>query len=428
MGNNYAVIGLQWGDEGKGKIVDILSEKIKLTVRYQGGHNAGHTVIIADKKIVLHLIPSGIIHSDTRCIIGNGVVVDPHAFLKEINELNQLGINTEGRLFLSKDAHMILPFHSQIDTIIEEEIRGDQKIGTTKRGIGPSYEDKAGRIGIKLSSLYNPEYLKKELKYLVNIKNLFLKGIDKEPLNSSKIYEELMSIRKELLKYISDTFLIIQKAKEKGETILFEGAQGVLLDIDYGTYPYVSSSHPTAGGIFTGSGIGPDVDINVIGIVKAYTTRVGKGPFPTEATGKDEKTLRERGKEYGATTGRPRRCGWLDLFALKYSVKLNGVNSIVLTKIDILDSFEKIKVCTGYKYKGKILENFPTESWILEEVEPIYDEIEGWKGITSGITEYNKLPEKAKKYIKYIENYLNVPVSIISTGPNRKETIIIKEF
>ena len=428
MSKNYAVIGLQWGDEGKGKIVDLLSEKIKITVRYQGGHNAGHTVIIGDKKIVLHLIPSGIIHNDTKCIIGNGVVVDPHAFLKEIRELNSLGIKTKGRLFLSKDSHMILPFHSEFDSIIEEEIRGDQKIGTTKRGIGPTYEDKAGRRGIKLSSLYNPEYLKKEIEYLVKIKNIFLKGINKPTLDSNKIYEDIMNVREKLLEYIADTFLIIQKAKESGETILFEGAQGALLDIDYGTYPYVSSSHPTVGGIYTGTGMGSDTEIDVVGIVKAYTTRVGKGPFPTEAKGEDEKILRERGKEYGATTGRPRRCGWLDLFSLKYSVKLNGVKSIVLTKIDILDSFEKIKVCIGYKYKGKLLDNFPTESWILDKVEPVYEELEGWKTSTFGITDYDEMPLNAKKYVKYMENFLKTPVSIVSTGPDRKETIILKEF
>ena len=428
MNKNYAVIGLQWGDEGKGKIVDLLSEKIKVTVRYQGGHNAGHTVIIGDKKIVLHLIPSGIIHSDTKCIIGNGVVVDPYAFLKEIRELNSYGIKTKGRLFVSKDAHMILPFHSTIDSIVEEEIRGDKKIGTTKRGIGPSYEDKAGRRGIKLSSLYNPEYLRDEIEYLVKIKNIFLKGLGKPKLNSSKIYDDIMNVRNELLDYVADTFLIIQEAKEKGETILFEGAQGALLDIDYGTYPYVSSSHPTVGGIYTGAGIGSNIPIDVIGIVKAYTTRVGKGPFPTEAEEKDEKSLRERGKEYGATTGRPRRCGWLDLFSLKYSVELNGVSSIVLTKIDILDNFEKIKVGVGYKYKGKKLKSFPTESWILDNVEPIYEVLEGWKTNTSGITEYNNLPQKAKEYIKYIEEFLNTPVAIVSTGPDRKDTIILKNF
>ncbi len=428
MSKNYAVIGLQWGDEGKGKIVDLLSEKIKITVRYQGGHNAGHTVIIGDKKIVLHLIPSGIIHGDTKCIIGNGVVVDPYAFIKEIKDLHSFGIKTKGRLFLSKDAHMILPFHSEFDSIVEEEIRGNQKIGTTKRGIGPSYEDKAGRRGIKLSSLYNPEYLKEEIDYLVKIKNIFLRGLKKPELNSDKIYNDIMEIREELLEYITDTFLLIQKAKEDGDRILFEGAQGALLDIDYGTYPYVSSSHPTVGGIYTGTGIGSDTEIDVIGIVKAYATRVGKGPFPTEAKGKEGEILRERGKEYGATTGRPRRCGWLDLFSLKYSVKLNGAKSIVLTKIDILDTFDKIKVCTGYKYKGKILDNFPTESWILNEVEPIYEELEGWNTNTYGITDYDEMPLNAKKYVKYIENFLETPVSIVSTGPDRKETITLKEL
>jgi adenylosuccinate synthase len=424
---NYAVIGLQWGDEGKGKIVDILSEKIKMTVRYQGGHNAGHTVIIGDKKIVLHLIPSGIIHKDTIAIIERGVVIDPFEFLKEVKELENMGIKSKGRLFISKDAHLILPYHSYFDELIEE-IRGTDKIGTTKRGIGPCYEDKYGRRGIRVSSLLNLEILKEEIEFSVKLKNIFLKGLGKEQINPDKIYSKLMEIRSEIIEYIGDTMVMIKKAHESEKPILFEGAQGSLLDIDYGTYPFVSSSNPTAGGILTGGAAGDISSVKTIGIVKAYATRVGRGAFPTEDTTEKGDILREKGKEFGATTGRPRRCGWIDLFALKYSTYISGVKSIVLTKIDILDSFDKIKVCTGYKYKGEKLDNFPNERWILDKVEPEYIELDGWKTSTSGITEYEKLPENTKKYIEFIENYLKVSAIIISTGPARRETILKEDI
>ncbi len=421
--DNFAIIGLQWGDEGKGKIVDILSEKIKFTVRYQGGHNAGHTVIIGDKKIVLHLIPSGIIHKDTVAIIERGVVINPFEFLKEVKELEKIGIDSKGRLFISKDAHLILPYHSYFDELIEE-IRENDKIGTTKRGIGPSYEDKYGRRGIRVSSLLNPKILKDEIEFTVKLKNIFLKGLGKKPIDANEIYLKLTGIREELKGYITDTFLMIKKAQESEKSILFEGAQGSLLDIDYGTYPFVSSSNPTAGGILTGGAASDITSLKTIGIVKAYSTRVGRGPFPTEDLSEAGNLLREKGKEFGATTGRPRRCGWLDLFSLKYSTYVSGVKSIVLTKIDILDNFEKIKVCIGYNYKGEKLENFPTERWVLDDVEPVYIELDGWKTSTSGITEYSDLPESAKKYIEFIEDYLKVKVIIVSTGPRRKETII----
>jgi len=423
MKSNYAIIGLQWGDEGKGKIVDIFSEKVKVNIRYQGGHNAGHTVVVGDKKIVLHLIPSGIIYDDTICLIGNGVVLDPFAFLDEIKQLKKIGINVKDRLFISKNTHLILPYHSMFDTLLED-LKGKDKIGTTKRGIGPAYEDKYGRRGLKTAHLLDKKELKKQLSYNVKLKNIYLKGLGEKLLDFDETYKKMLSIVDGMKGYIIDMFAKLEELRHKNYPMLFEGAQGSLLDIDYGTYPYVSSSNPTTGGILTGAMAGSDLPLKIMGVAKAYSTRVGKGPFPTENKSSCGKILRDKGGEYGATTGRPRRCGWLDLFSLKYTTKINGVDKIILTKIDVLDEFETIKVCTGYKYKGQRLNSFPTESWILDKVNPEWVKLSGWKNSTYSLNEYSKLPENAKKYIKFIEDYLDIPISMISTGPERSQIIV----
>ncbi len=424
MRKHLAIIGLQWGDEGKGKIVDFFTKKFDVTVRFQGGHNAGHTVVVGDKKIVLHLLPSGILHKNTVCIIGNGVVFDPFAFIDEVENIKKEGIDVKNRLFVSKDAHLILPYHSSIDAYIEE-FRGKSRIGTTKKGIGPSYEDKYGRRGIKVSTLLYPEILKEETEKSVFYRNLLLKALNKEEINPEEIYKKILSIREKIIPFIDDTIHLSHKLLSEGKTFLFESAQGTLLDIDFGTYPYVSSSHPTIGGIFEGTGIPHTIELEVLGIMKAYTTRVGKGPFPTELSDEIGERLRETGKEYGATTGRPRRCGWLDLFSAKYSKKINGVTKIALMKLDVLDGLKEIKTATSYRFNGKKIESFPRESWILENVVPEYKSFSGWNEKTHGIRDFKLLPDNTKNYIKFIEDFLQTEISIISTGPERENTIIL---
>ncbi len=424
MKKHLAIIGLQWGDEGKGKIVDFFTEKFDVTVRFQGGHNAGHTVVVGDKKIVLHLLPSGILHKNSICIIGNGVVFDPFAFIDEVENIKKEGIEVEKRLFVSKDAHLILPYHSSIDAYIEE-FRGSSKIGTTKKGIGPSYEDKYGRRGIKVSTLLYPEILKEEIEKSVFYRNLLLKALNKEEIDPDEIYKKILSIREKILPFIDDTIYLSHKLLSEGKTFLFESAQGTLLDIDFGTYPYVSSSHPTVGGIFEGTGIPHTIELEVLGIMKAYATRVGKGPFPTELSDEIGETLRETGKEYGATTGRPRRCGWLDLFSAKYSTKINGVSKIALMKLDVLDGLDEIKTAISYRLNGEKIESFPRENWILENVTPEYKSFYGWKEKTHGIRDFKLLPDNTKNYIKFIEDFLQTEISIISTGPEREDTIIL---
>jgi adenylosuccinate synthase len=424
---NIIVVGSQWGDEGKGKIVDFLSENADVVARYQGGHNAGHTVVINDEKFILHLIPSGILNKGKICLIGNGVVVDPAALIEEINELRKRGVEVAKNLFLSKNAHLIMPYHLSLDKE-REKLRGTKCIGTTGRGIGPAYTDKTARTGMRVADLLQPQVFKEKLKANLFDINFLLENLYKVPrFDVEDVYNEYMGYAEKLSEYIADTDIIINRMISENKNILFEGAQGTLLDIDHGTYPYVTSSNPIAGGACIGLGVGPTKISKVLGVAKAYTTRVGSGPFPTEIKDQLGDKLRERGGEYGATTGRPRRCGWLDMVILRHSARINGLTGIAVTKLDILDGIDVIKICTSYRYKGKIYEEFPKEINIFEECEPTYEEMEGWSASTKGIREFNKLPEAAKAYIKKIENMLGVEVQLISTGQRRDELIKLKE-
>jgi len=424
--SSVIIVGSQWGDEGKGKIVDFLSEKADAVARYQGGHNAGHTVVINDEKFILHLIPSGILYKGKICLIGNGVVVDPAALIEEINGLRKRGVEVGKNLFLSKNAHLIMPYHMAIEKG-KERLRGIKMLGTTGRGIGPAYADKTARTGIRVADLLQPQVFRENLKANLFDINFLLENLYKvSPFNIEDIYNEYMGYAEKLSGYIADTDIIINKMISENKNVLFEGAQGTLLDIDHGTYPYVTSSNPIAGGACTGLGVGPTKISKVLGVVKAYTTRVGSGPFPTEITDSLGDKLRERGGEYGATTGRPRRCGWLDMVILRHSARINGLTGIALTKLDILDAIDVIKICTSYKYKGKTLEEFPKEINILEECEPVYEEVNGWSTSTIGIKDFKRLPKAAKAYIKKIEKMLGVKVQIISTGQRRDELIQLK--
>jgi adenylosuccinate synthase len=425
---NVIVLGLQWGDEGKGKIVDVLSEKADVVARYQGGHNAGHTVVIKNEKFILHVIPSGILYKGKKCLIGNGVVVEPASLLEEINGLKERGIEIDkNNLFLSKNAHVIMPYHMALDRE-NEKLRGSKSIGTTGRGIGPAYCDKINRSGIRVADLLQPEFFKEKLKAnLFNI-NFLLENLYKaQVFNIDNIYDEYMDYAEKLKEHVADTDIIIDKTIAEGGNILLEGAQGTLLDIDHGTYPYVTSSNATAGGACTGLGIGPTKISKVLGVVKAYTTRVGAGPFPTEIKDSLGDAIREKGGEYGATTGRPRRCGWLDMVILRHSARINGLTGIAITKLDILDGLENIKICTSYKHNGKTYKEFPKELNIFQECEPVYEETKGWKESTLGIKDFEKLPDAAKAYVKKIENILGVEAHIISTGQRRDELIQIQE-
>ena len=424
---NIIVVGSQWGDEGKGKIVDFLSENADVVARYQGGHNAGHTVVINDEKFILHLIPSGILNKGKICLIGNGVVVDPAALIEEINELRKRGIEVAKNLSLSKNAHLIMPYHLSLDKE-REKLRGTKCIGTTGRGIGPAYADKIARTGIRVVDLIQPQVFKEKLKANLFDINFLLENLYKVPrFDVEDVYNEYMGYAEKLSEYIADTDIIINRMISENKNVLFEGAQGALLDIDHGTYPYVTSSNPIAGGACIGLGVGPTKISKVLGVAKAYTTRVGSGPFPTEIKDALGDKLREKGGEYGATTGRPRRCGWLDMVILRHSARINGLTGTAITKLDILDGIDVIKICTSYRYKGKIYEEFPKEINIFEECEPVYEEVGGWSASTKGIREFNKLPEAAMAYVKKIENMLRVEVQLISTGQRRDELIKLKE-
>lgn len=421
------IVGAQWGDEGKGKIVDVLTEKADAVARYQGGHNAGHTVVINNEKFVLHTIPSGILHKGKTCIIGNGVVVDPQSLIDEIDGLKKRGIEVGENLFLSKNAHLIMPYHVAIERE-QEGLKGSKKIGTTGKGIGPAYVDKIARTGIRAGDLIYPGAFKEKLRTnLSNVNQLFKALYNLPGFDLESIYRDYMKYAERLSSHIADTDVIINRIIDENKNVLFEGAQGTLLDIDHGTYPYVTSSSASAGGACTGLGIGPTKITGVIGVVKAYTTRVGEGPFPTEIRDSLGEKIREKGGEYGATTGRPRRCGWLDMVVLRHSVRINGFSGLVITKLDILDELEKIKICTAYKYDGKLYEEFPKESNIFERCEPVYEEVRGWKENTSGIRKFEKLPEEAQSYIKDIERMLGVEIQIISSGQKRDELIMLKE-
>jgi len=421
---SLAVIGTQWGDEGKGKIVDQLSEKKDLVVRFQGGANAGHTIYVDNEKYVFHLIPSGILHEDVIVGIGNGVVLDPEVLMDEINMLEDRDHRVDAEnLKISPLAHVVMPYHKIFDGIREEE-KKDKKIGTTKRGIGPCYEDKMARIGIRVMDLVDEEKLYEKLKFNIEVKNkILVKAYGKEKLDFDRIFEEYRLYGKKLKNFVYDVSYLIDDFYKNEKNVLFEGAQGSCLDIDFGTYPYVTSSNTSAGGILTGAGVSKDKVDEVLGVVKAYTSRVGAGIFPTEQINEVGEKIRNIGKEFGATTGRPRRCGWLDLIMLKYVVRINSLSGIALTRLDILDEFEELKICTGYEIEGNIVDDFSTNFMAYDKLNPIYESFKGWKSQTTGIKKYKNLPENAKKYIKFIENFLNVPVDIISVGPNRTQTI-----
>jgi len=423
LNNRVTVLaGLQWGDEGKGKIVDILSPEYDYVVRYQGGANAGHTIVFNGKKYILHLIPSGIFTNNVICIIGNGTVVDPEAFIEELETIKKNGIVPEDRIFISKDAHVILPYHKIIDSINESS---DKKIGTTKRGIGPAYFDKYARRGIKFNDFSDFENLQKKVEPNLEIfKKIFPASEEIQNLELEKIISGLKKHKEIISKYITDTRKILHSALREGKNILLEGAQGVLLDVDFGTYPFITSSSPTSGGACTGSGIPPTYLTDIKGVFKAYTTRVGEGPFPTELKNETGELIAKRGAEFGATTGRQRRCGWLDLVALKYAVETNGTNELIITKSDVLDEFDEIYACTDYEIKGETTNDFITDCNVLKDVKPVYKKFNGWKKNLNKIKEYNKLPAEYINYLDFIEEYTSSPVKMISTGPSREEIII----
>jgi adenylosuccinate synthase len=417
------LVGSQWGDEGKGKIVDILSENYDIVTRYQGGANAGHTVKIGDKQYILHLIPSGILRKNVICVIGNGVVIDPNALLDEIDLLSKHGISVEGRLYISHNAHLIMPYHKLLDNISENN---GNKIGTTGRGIGPCYIDKYARKGIKIVDLLNKKVLEEKIRENLKEKNNLLKKIyNHAELDVEEIIREYVEFDKTIDKYVKDVPAFLNQAIAEGKSILLEGAQGALLDVDHGTYPYVTSSSPTSGGACTGTGIPPTKINLVFGIVKAYTTRVGFGPFPTELLEETGEKLRKIGSEYGATTGRPRRCGWFDSFLVKYSATINGIEEAAITKLDVLSSFKEIKVCTGYELNGKMLKSYPTDVQRLSEVKPVYETFKGWNKDISKCGSYSELPPEAKEYLEFIANHTGIKIKIISVGPEREQTIFI---
>lgn len=425
--SNVVVVGTQWGDEGKGKVVDLLSAQVTRVVRFQGGNNAGHTLVVDGKKSIFHVIPSGIFHPDTRCLIGNGVVVDPEVFLEEIKGLFDKGIAINPkRLGVSGRAHLIMPYHKAID-IAREKAKGASRIGTTGRGIGPCYEDKVARAGIRVIDLTEPDILKQKIKANLKEKNFYLANLfGAEPLEYQPIIERYLSIAHELSPFIADVSTELDEAIRRNESILFEGAQGTQLDIDHGTYPYVTSSNPVAANACIGAGIGPKSLDSIVGIVKAYTTRVGAGPFVTELVDETGNYLQEKGQEFGATTGRPRRCGWLDLVVVRYSARINGLTHLAITKLDILTGLDPVNLCVGYEYKGKRLENIPAQLSILDKCSPVYDAMDGWQEDISGARTFKDLPNNAQAYVKRIEDFVDVPVSIISVGSGRNETIVRK--
>ena len=420
----FVVLGAQWGDEGKGKMTDYLAEEAEVIVRFQGGNNAGHTVEVGDKQYKLHLIPSGILHDDKLNIIGNGVVVDPKALFTEIDYLEKEGVKvTPNKLIVSDRAHVIMPYHKILDNL-KEKARGKNDIGTTGKGIGPCYTDKFERCGIRICDLIDEEVFKEKLKENIEAKNKYIVNVlDGEELNYDEILKEYLELAERLKPYVQDTSVRLYDEIKEDKTVLFEGAQGMLLDIDYGTYPYVTSSNTTACGVASGSGIGPTMITNAVGIAKAYTTRVGKGPFPTELDNEIGEWIREKGHEYGVTTGRSRRCGWLDTVILKTTVRVSGLTSLCVTKIDTLAGLDKLKICVGYKFDGKVIDYFPASLKDLEKCEPIYEEFEGWGEEVAEARNYNELPENAKKYLTRIEELTGTKISIVSVGPRRDQTI-----
>jgi len=421
---NLAILGAQWGDEGKGKIVDLVTPHFSIVARYQGGHNAGHTVYVNGKKFVLRLIPSGILHSGVTCVIGNGVVVDPKALFGEVDELIAAGIDVDSRIVISDKAHLILPYHRDLD-LLSEARRGERKIGTTSRGIGPAYEDKIARRGIRVGDLADPAGLEQNVRANVEARNRLVQDTT---MDARDVLADLAGYAARLRPWVRDISLMLSEAMQKGQSILFEGAQGTLLDIDHGTYPYVTSSNASIGGVCTGLGVPPKAIGGVLGVVKAYTTRVGEGPFPTELTGTMGNLLRDSGNEYGAVTGRPRRCGWYDAVAVRYGVRINGLDALALTKLDVLDGVEKIDICTAYSCGGRTLKEFPSDLAQLAACVPVYESMPGWTSPTKGCRRYDDLPDAARKYIARLEEVSGVKAGIISTGSERDDTILRKEI
>jgi len=427
-GKTAVIVGAQWGDEGKGKIVDVLSENFSVVARYAGGHNAGHTVIINGKKFILQLVPCGVLRAGCRSVIGNGVVLDPLAFLKEVGGLRDAGVKVDGNLFVSNRAHVILPYHRMIE-LAAENAPGRVKIGTTSRGIGPAYEDKMGRRGLRVADLLDLQLLKKHIENAVREKNMIAHALfNSEPLDADKMYAEYAQAAEKIAPFVCDTAVLLNQALAAGESLLFEGAQGTMLDIDHGTYPFVTSSSATSGGAVIGTGVAPNNINSVIGITKAYCTRVGEGPFPSEEKSAAGEEIRKRGNEYGAVTGRPRRTGWLDLPLLRYSGMINGTSWLVVTKLDVLDDLAEIPVCVGYKMDGKTTIEAPAQSSGYEKIECVYQRLPGWKTPTAGITEYGKLPQKARDYLAFLEKEAGARIGMISTGPDRDHTILVDDF
>ena len=417
---NIAVLGAQWGDEGKGKIVDLLTRHFSIVARYQGGHNAGHTVYAGGRKFVLRLLPSGILHEGITCVIGNGLVVDPQALFAEIDELGRAGIAVGDRLVISDKAHLILPYHRELD-LLSEARRGERRIGTTSRGIGPAYEDKIARRGVRVGDLANADSLEEAVQQNVAARNRLIAD---STMDWRQVLTELKAAWTRMAPWVADVSLFLARAREAGRSIMFEGAQGTLLDIDHGTYPYVTSSNATIGGALTGLGIGPRAIDGVLGVAKAYTTRVGEGPLPTELTGELGNRLRESGQEFGAVTGRPRRCGWYDAVAVRYAVRVNGLDALALTKLDVLDGLDELQVCTAYRCRGATLTEMPGDLSQLAACEPIYERLPGWTSPSAGVRDFDRLPREARAYIARLEEITGVPAAVVSTGSAREDTII----
>jgi adenylosuccinate synthase len=427
-GKTAVIVGAQWGDEGKGKIVDVLSEQFSVVARYAGGHNAGHTVIIDGKRFVLQLVPCGVLRAGCRSVIGNGVVLDPIAFLKEVGALRAAGVQVDGNLFVSNRAHVILPYHRMIE-LASENAPGRVKIGTTSRGIGPSYEDKAGRRGLRVVDLLDLNLLKKHIENACQEKNMIAHALfNSEPIDPDKMYAEYAAASAKIAPFVCDTAVLLNRAITAGHSVMFEGAQGTMLDIDHGTYPFVTSSSATSGGAVIGTGVAPTAIDSVIGITKAYCTRVGEGPFPTELFDATGELIRKKGNEFGAVTGRPRRCGWLDLPLLRYSGMINGTSWLVVTKLDVLDELKEIPVCVGYKINGIETEEIPAEACGWEKIECVYKTMPGWHTPTQGITELSKLPKAAREYLDFVEKESGAQIGMVSTGPGREETIFVDAF
>jgi len=424
------IIGAQWGDEGKGKVVDLLADRFDIVARYQGGHNAGHSVYVGEEAFVLRLLPSGIIHPGKTCVLGNGMVIDPKAFFEEVDQMIEKGIEiSPERLKVSSRAHLIMPYHRALDHTSEERL-GNEKIGTTLRGIGPAYEDKAGRRGIRVSDALSPEVLRMRIERNLEEANRIIVLYGQPPLYADDIYNEISPLVERLRPFVAETSHFLSEARKSNKKILLEGAQATLLDVDHGTYPYVTSSNPTAGGASVGAGIPPHHITGVLGIVRTYATRVGEGPFPTEMIDAEEdmaNLIRQRGNEYGSVTRRPRRCGWFDAVATRYAAELNGFDSIALTKLDVLDALEEIKICVGYEVEGKRVDTFPAVSHDLRMIKPVYETLEGWQSETLGTTDFDQLPAKAQAYVRFLSDQIGVEIGLISTGPERDQTIILKE-